>query len=275
MGVQTLECNAMGTVFIVAVAHMREAYARQAVAAAFEELQRLEALLSTYVENSDVSRVNAATANVPEIVNAETFDCLQLALSLEKRTGGAFNIAYGSRQPTAGPRAIRLMRRPCPVIVRSAGVRIDLGGIGKGFALDRMAAVFRQWEVTSALCWCKESTYLALDASPRGRGWRMRFGPAEGKVELSLEHRAVSGSGSQSKGRHIVDPADGHAVDSRRATWATARTAAEADALSTALMVMSHGDIRTMLSREPGVGAYVTTDDGQKWAVKRATEKKD
>jgi thiamine biosynthesis lipoprotein len=267
MGVQTLERHAMAAVFFVTVAHDCDRYARQAVAAAFDELERLESLLSRFVENSDVSRLNRLAPGAAEIVDADTFACLQLALGMERRTGGAFNIAYGSRQPTAGRKAIRLLSQPPRVLLASSDVRLDLGGIGKGFGLDRVAAVLRQWEIASALCWCQQSTYLAHGASPEGQGWTVRFGPGEELVELQLFGRSISGSGSRVKGPHIVDPADGRRVVSERAAWATARTAAEADAFSTALMVMSHAQVHAMLSREPAVGVYVTTDDGHRWAV--------
>jgi thiamine biosynthesis lipoprotein len=269
MSVQLLEHEAMGTVFYIKVASERDTYARQAVNAAFDELRRLDALLSVYVENSDVSRINRLPPVTETIVDVDTFGCLKIALQMEQITNGAFNVAYDSRPRTAGQRAIDLLPAPCRVRVRAEGVRLDLGGIGKGYALDRMAALLRDWEVTSTLCWSSESTFLATEPPPREPGWAVHFGPSAIKIETALKRRAISGSGNLVKGAHIVDPSSGRAVESRRMTWAAARTAAQADAFSTALMVMSRADIETLLKREPDVGIFVTSEDGLSWAVTR------
>jgi thiamine biosynthesis lipoprotein len=269
MSVQLLEHEAMGTVFFVKVASERDTYARQAAYAAFEELRRLEALLSCYVENSDVSRINRLAPATSTILDVDTFECLKIALQMEQRTKGAFNVAYDSRPRTAGQRAIELLTKPCRVRVRAEGVRLNLGGIGKGYALDRMAAVLLDWEVTSTLCWSSDSTFLAAGPPPREAGWAVRFGPTANKIETALMRRAISGSGNLVKGAHIVDPSSGRAVKSRRTTWAVARTAAQADAFSTALMVMSRSDIETLLKCEPELGIFVTSEDGLSWAIKR------
>ncbi len=269
MSVQLLEHEAMGTVFYVKVASNRDTYARQAVSAAFEELCRLEALLSRFVENSDVSRINRQSPMTSTIVDVDTLECLKLALQMERRTSGAFCVAYDSRPRTTGQRAIEILSAPCRVRVRADGVRLDLGGIGKGYALDRMAAVLLEWDVTTALCWSSNSTYLATGPPPLEAGWAVRFGPAAEKIKTTLTRRAISGSGNHVKGAHIVNPSSGRAVESRRATWATARTAAQADAFSTALMVMTRSEIEALLQRETDVGIFVTSEDGQSWAVTR------
>jgi thiamine biosynthesis lipoprotein len=270
MSVPTLEREAMGTSFRVSVVNDRDLYQRQAVAAAFDELVRVESMLSTYVHNSDISRINRLDPGTPEIIDIETYTCLQAALAMERRTDGAFNIAYDSTPPVQAAAAIDLLQHPCRVVVRSVGVHLDLGGIGKGYALDRMAAVLAAWEVTSAMCWCRESTFLALGPPPSQPGWKMKFGPSNDQFETELVRQAISGSGSGVKGPHIVNPRNGRPVESQRSTWATARTAAQADAFSTALMVMNRSQTRMLAEREPQVGIFVTSDDGQTWVAKRS-----
>ena len=101
----------------------------------------------------------------------DTFQCLRIALDLYEDTGGAFDIAYGSTRSPKTMKSIELGARGCTARVLAEGVQLDLGGIGKGFALDRMAALLREWDMESALLQASASTVLALGA-PRGEpGW--------------------------------------------------------------------------------------------------------
>ncbi len=272
MSIQTLQREAMGTIFSLRLSHERGSYARQAASAALEELDRLESLLSRYVENSDLSRINRSPVRASLIVAVETFECLQIALDMERRTGGAFNVAYGSQSPTSARQAIELWPAPCRVHVRAEGVRLDLGGIGKGFAIDHMATLLADWEISSAFLCSRASTFLATGSAPGDTGWKIRFGPEASMTEMPLLHRAISGSGNSVKGAHIFDPSDGRAVTTQRATWATSRRAAHADAVSTALMVMSPTEIEAFIERESDMGVFVTAEDGQSWRYSRPQE---
>jgi len=252
----TLVRHAMAATFKVTLVHAAAAYARQAGAAALAELDRIEARLSRYVEASDISRINVLARGQETVVQLDTFECLRIALDVQRETGGAFDVAYASRgDRPAGPR-FELNADTHAVRVRGDGVRLDLGGIGKGFALDRMAAILADWEIPAALLAASTSTLLAVGSPPGEEGWPIAFGPEKEPHRLHLKDRAFSGSGTAVKGAPIVDPRTGRPVTGRFRAWAGAPTAALADALSTACMVMTESEIRDYCRRHPEVEAH-------------------
>ncbi len=229
----------MATTFSVEVEHPEPRYARQAVAAAFAELDMLESQLSRFVEGSDVWRINRLRRGETAVVALDTFRCLEAALQVQRRTGGAFDVTYASARTSRPAQRLHLTPAGCRVGVLAEGVRIDLGGIGKGYSLDRMAALLREWDVTAARLAASTSTILALDSPPGEPGWTVTFGPAGQRRRLALRRAALSASGTGVKGRHVVDPRTHRPTRQHAHAWALAATATEADALSTALLVMT------------------------------------
>jgi len=256
----TFAHEAMTTTFHVTIAHSDVAYARQAAGAAFAELDRIERLLSRYREGSDVFRINRLAAGQSTRVHLDTFECLGIALDVWKATGGAFDIAYGSAGlRTGGPR-FELDAREHTVRVLTEGVRLDLGGMGKGFALDRMAEVLTEWDLGSALLCASTSTILALAAPSGEPGWQVTFGPDHDLRRVGLTHSAFSASGKSVQGDHIIDPRTGSRATQWHRCWSAAPTAVLADALSTAFMILSERDSRDYCRRHPGVSAWALRD---------------
>lgn len=273
--------EAMATTFEVIVVEKDEEYARQAAAAAFDEVDRIERELSRYIENSDISRVNCATAGEPVIVGLEAFACLKLGVELYHETHGLFDITIGSllrcwrddkgepRTPTddeisaalrlTGADRIQLYESEHAVVLSVGPMLIDLGGIGKGYAVDSMAQLLRDWSIDVALLHGGYSSVLALDAPPEMDGWPLTFThPGSGEIiaRLSLRNRAVSGSGVQ-KGGHIINPRTAKPVGARLAAWSSTPDAATGDALSTTFMMMSVDQIEAFCGKYPEVMAAV------------------
>ncbi len=143
--------------------------------------------------------------------------------------------------------------------VLKAGLSIDLGGFAKGYALDRMAAIIAEWGISCAMLHSGNSTVLASAAPAKENGWPLALRhPHSGKVikYISLTGSAISGSGLQ-KGAHIVNPHSGKPVDNKLAAWSTASTAALADALSTAFMIMTSTQIEKYIKHHPEVAACI------------------
>jgi len=281
-GMKRFSHEAMATTFEIIVVHEDERYARQAATAAFNEVDRLEGELSRFIENSDVSRINNLPARQPLRLGLDAFECLQLSARLYAETNGAFDITVGSllkcwrnedgtpRTPSAreldlarlhtGADLLQLDEAQHTVQLLASPVQIDLGGIGKGYAVDRVAELLREWSLDTALISGGYSSVLALDAPPGTEGWPVTLThPANRKQILArpcLRAGALSGSGLE-KGRHIIDPRTIQPVEGKRAAWSSAPDAATADALSTAFMIMSPDEIKDYCLRHPNTRAMV------------------
>jgi len=284
-GTQRFSHEAMATTFEVIILHDDAHYARQAARAAFDELDRLEAELSRLIENSDISRINNLAANQPLSISLDTFECLWLSAKICDETKGSFDITIGSlldcwlnddktmRTPSkeeltlarqhTGMHLLELDEAEHTVQLSTDGVQIDLGAIGKGCALDRMAKLLRDWSIDTALIHGGFSSVLALGAPAGTKGWPLTLSNPTNRDEtlarLSLHSRALSGSGLQ-QGCHIIDPRLAQPVNNKFAAWACAADAATADALSTAFMVMSPNELKQYCLRHPDTQAMVVLE---------------
>ena len=166
----------MNTVFEVFCAHDDPGYAGQAAQAGFELVDRLEQEMSRFIANSDIARINALGAGRATRVSPWTMECLDIAWRMHALTAGAFDISIGS-----GLERLEL-RDGFEVRAREEGARLDLGGIGKGYAVDRVAELLGEWEVPRALIHGGFSSVLALDPPPGRDGWPLTLtvpGPGE------------------------------------------------------------------------------------------------
>lgn len=260
-GVHRFAHAAMATVFEVHCAHPDPRYARQAAQAAFDLLDRLERELSRFVANSDVSRINALAAGETARVSPETMDCLGLARAMHAVTRQAFDVSIGT-----GLERLELFPDDFAVHAREAGAQLDLGGIGKGFAVDRMAETLAEWDVSQALVHGGMSSVMALEAPPERDGWPLTLSaPGDGTLlaRVSARRLALSASGTR-KGDHIRDPRTGLAVRDRAAwvalPWkpdAVRSPAAVAEALSTAFMLLPVDEIEELCREGDGVEAWL------------------
>lgn len=250
-----LRREVMATVFGVSVWRQEETYARQAAQEALDKAERIERRLSRFIPSSDVSQLNRLPAGDCRVVHPDTLECLELAERIRKLTDNAFDVAFRSQPLTPGGDWLQLIRRGCMVRVLANGLQLDLGGIGKGFALDRMAGVLRDWAIDVYRIEASTSSLLFGDPLPGKTGWPVTLETHPAVERLQLCRQAVSASGTAVRGSHIVDPRNGRAASRRRA-WAITRSAAQADALSTALLVMSDAEIEKLIARRADVEVY-------------------
>jgi thiamine biosynthesis lipoprotein len=235
--------NAMATVFEIFVIHDDEQYAEQAAQEAFRELDRLELELSRFIENSDISRVNNLRKNQSIRIGLDAFECLKKCAQITSKTLGAFDITTGS---FTRMNKLQLDESDLSVKLLANSIGLDLGGFGKGYAIDVIDKLFREWEIESVLIHGGKSSALAL-AKPQGeKGWPVTLSnPARSGQILShvyLKNRALSASGLE-KGHHIINPLTGKTIEDRLAAWALTSECATSDALSTAFMVMAPEEI--------------------------------
>ena len=191
-----------------------------------------------------------------------------------ERTGGE---APGDEAPSAAPAPTGmdlLALEPDGLYAArlGEGVAVDLGGIGKGYALDRMAEVLAEgWDVDAVLLDGGQSTVLAVGRPPGEDGWPVALRAPAGDEDvigrLRLADRALSGSATTAR-RHIIDPRTRRPAEGTVASWVLAPTAAEADSLSTAFVVMSPEEVERYC-REHDVSAMLAVGRRDDYAIVR------
>jgi thiamine biosynthesis lipoprotein len=265
--------EAMATVFEVYAVHPDARYAAQAAQAAFALVDRLERELSRFASNSDIARINHLAAGESVRVGPSALECLLIARHLFDLTGGAFDISIGTGLPT-----LDLDADDCVVRSTKDGVHVDLGGIGKGYAVDLVAELLEEWGIERALIHGGFSSVLALEAAADRDGWPLTLSnpavPSRVLARLSVRQTALGASGTR-KGDHIVDPRTGEPVRGRLAAWVALprpdRSGAEApvegrpriaagavtDALTTAFMLLGAGEIEALCESSPGLEAWI------------------
>ena len=265
--------EAMATVFEVHAAHPDPTYASQAAHAAFDLVDRLEAELSRFIPNSDIGRVNVLMPGAQTRVGVAAMECLVIARHLFELTGGAFDASIGTGLPS-----LELDVEASTVRATHPGVRIDLGGIGKGYAVDRVVELLEEWEIQVALAHGGFSSVIVLDPPPAQEGWPLTLSdpaaPSRVLARPCVRQTALAASGLR-KGDHIVDARTGEPVRGRRAAWVALprpqreRSAAAddrqprlapgavADALTTAFMLLSVTEIEALCDRSPGLEAWL------------------
>jgi thiamine biosynthesis lipoprotein len=253
--------KAMNGLFEIFIAHEDNVYSEQAAGMAFDELDRLEGELSKYIENSEVSRINALGVGKCLKISLDMLECLKVCNTLYGETAGAFDIAFGSSgRLEVGIGSIRVDAANLTLEVLDDGVVLDLGGFAKGYAIDKMKAVLEEWEIDSGLLHGGFSSVLAIGDCPGGKGWpvTMSSPASDGGLiaNLRLKGGALGASGLK-KGQHIIDPRSGKKLCGIKAAWAGAENASVADGLSTAFMIMSDDEIGNYCRKHSERGAVI------------------
>ncbi len=279
---------AMGTTFEIMIDGKDEIYGRQVSQAIFSEIDRIESLFSRFNSCSEIGQINHLKPGQSLKVGVETFECLKAASQIHSQTHGAFDVNIGSlvksHQDAGGhtkkqnPGQIQLRSNSSKsnggFIVQiqkeqseqtSAGVDLDLGAIGKGYALDKTVDILSDWSINPALIHGGTSTALAVGIPPNDHpnkeGWPVGIAGdwnfPHAPKEYLLMDRALSGSGTEVKGEHIFDPRTGLPAKGHKAAWVSHPSAAVADALSTAFMVMETEEVKKYCDSHPEVWALI------------------
>jgi len=298
--------EAMATRFEIVLHGPDPVALRAAGEAALAEVQRLEARLSLFRPDSEIARVNARAAREPVRVTPEVFALLERARQLSVETAGAFDITVGplmrcwkfwsARGHQPAPAALAAARQcvgmqqvecnPRDFTIRFArpGVMLDLGAIGKGYALEQAAGLLREAGVGSALLHGGTSTVYGLGHPPDAPGWKVAIdrpapdGRASSTTRLStvtlrdeaLSLSAVWGKWFQTEGRvfgHVMDPRTGRPTDAALLAAVATASATESDALATALLALGPAGVRQTARLRPNLRALVVARAGDDFQV--------
>lgn len=286
----------MGTlVFLTAVAS-DERLAHSAIERGFAEIRRLEQILSTWISGSELSRINAAAGQRAVKAGPETIELLEHSLDMARLTEGGFNVAIGpaveawnvsregriptrqeldAARPLMDLSAVHVDREAGTVYLARSGMRVDVGGIGKGYAADFAARVMQEAGAAAGV------VAISGDIKTFGRlpdGQRFLFGIQHPRKEdgitigqLELEDEAASTAGDYQRYfekdgiryHHILDPRTLRPARLAQSVTIVARTGVLADGLDTGIFVMGPEKGMALIERLPGVEGVIVDKDGR------------
>jgi len=283
----------MGTRIVVELWSEQPTAGEHAIDAVLAEMRHIDAAMSTYKPDSEVSRVNAEAARHPVKIGAELFGLLQTALEYSRITDGAFDITYASvgfmydfrarhhpddQQIAAALPAVNyhhlvLDRATRSVRFTQAGVRIDLGGIAKGYAVDRGIEILQRLDIRHALVSAGGDSRIIGDRF--GKPWIVGIRHPDRKDEviarIPLVDTAISTSGDYERYfdergvryHHIIDPRTGHSASAVRSATVLAPTATRTDGLSKTAFVLGAEAALRIYARLGDVEAILVRPDGK------------
>jgi thiamine biosynthesis lipoprotein len=286
----------MGTIFRIELYSPDDASAAKAADAAFARAEELEQIMSDFREDSELMRLTHEGASSPFPVSKDLYDVLAKSIRISELSHGAFDVTVGplvelwrkagktGRLPDASQlakakalvdyRNIELDAARRTAFLKRAGMKLDLGAIGKGYAADQMLVILQSRGIRQAMV--VAGGEVALGAPPPGKaGWRVAIdtpdtGTGNQPCILSLHDAAVSTSGDSKQfvevnGRHyshVIEPSTGMALDGMASTTVLAKDATTTDALGTALSIIPVTDGIRLAEALPGVAVYMVRQAG-------------
>jgi thiamine biosynthesis lipoprotein len=299
--------SAMGTEVSITAYTDDDAGAERAIAAAFDEIDRLEQMMTTWRATSEISQINANAGVAPVKVSDEVIEVLEMSARASKLSGGAFDVTFYAMHglwkfdedmerkiPPASEikkrialidyRQVKIDPQAKTVFLAKKGMAINLGGIAKGYAVDRATGVLRRMGFPDAIVQAGGDLFCA--GSKDGKPWsagirdpRGERGSVFAKMEL-IDH-AFSTAGDYERsfilnGRryhHIIDPKTGYPATRSRAVTIYAPTALLADALDDAVFILGWQKGFEMIEAIDDVGAVVVDDQGKVHVSKRVQDR--
>lgn len=285
----------MGTLVQITAVAPSEAQAQAAATAGFQEIRRLENMLSTWIPTSELSRVNAAAGQEPVAVSPDTLLIVQRSLDMARLTDGGFNIVVGpaiqawsvteqqrvptdaeldALRPLVDLAHLRLDEKTGTVFLTRTGMRVDVGGIGKGFAADQAVAALQRAGATAGV------VALSGDIKTFGRvpdGQPFTFGIQHPRrqgallARLNLQDEAISTAGDYERFferdgvryHHILDPKTLQPARGCQSVTIVATEGVMADGLDTGIFVMGPEAGMALIERLPGVEGVIVDSEGR------------
>ncbi len=292
----------MGNHFEFTVVSDDEAWAQSRIDEAVAEVQRIEALLTTFKEDSQTNQINQNAGIVPVKVDQEVFDLIERSIKISHLTQGAFDITYGSidkslwnfdvnikQLPDAGVakasvglinyQNVVLDRQNRTVFLKEPGMRIGFGGIGKGYAADQAKLLLQKAGVKSGIV-NAAGDLVTWGTQPDGNPWTVAIADPNRQVpyfsKLNISNTAIATSGNYEKfamidGKrysHTIDPKTGLPVTGIKSVSVICPSAELADALATPVTVMGVKVGLDLINQLKGVACLIIDDHDQLYTSK-------
>lgn len=283
----------MGTSIRVEVFHDDAAFAREGMWAVMAEMHRIDHLMSPFREDSELSLANREAADHAVKISRELFDLIKRSLDFSRLSDGAFDITFSSvgylydyrkgvkpsdeqisaALPGINYRNLILDPRESTIKFARQGVRIDLGGIAKGYAVDNAINLLRAMGFREALVTAGGDSRILGDK--HGRPWmtgiRDPRKAGESLVVIPLSNAAISTSGDYERYferdgvryHHIIDPKTGKSAGATRSATVIGPDATTTDALSTTLFILGWEKALKLVDSLPDIGAVIIDSAGQ------------
>jgi FAD:protein FMN transferase len=298
--------GAMGTEIVMSAWTADETKADRAFAAGYDEIRRIEILMTDWERKgepeSDVVRINKAAGKEAVRVSAETFEVIEKSLDMSRRSQGAFDITFAAmkglwkfdedldktlppaaeiarRRKLIGWRDVVIDPKARTVKLRRAGMRLGLGGIAKGYAVDRCAAVLRAEGLRDFMVQAGGDLYVAGSKGPAN--WMVgvrdpRGGPRDIIARMPIKDHAFSTAGDYERSfvlngkryHHIIDPATGYPANASREVTIFAPTAFLADALDDAVFILGPKKGLALVESFPDCSTMIVDAKNQVWTSK-------
>jgi len=308
----SLEDRAMGTHIVLAAfttPELDDVTLRPRLEKALAEIRRLEALMTTWRDDSEISRINAAAGKAPVVVGAETLAVIQKSLWMGERSEGVFDITFEAMHgvwkfdqdhdekiPAKAAvekarklidyRKIKVDSSKSSVMLEKAGMRMSLGGIAKGYAVDAAARVLEEERLPSYFVQAGGDLYVK-GRKPDGAPWRVGVRDPRGRdatdyfAMLEVEDHAFSTAGDYERSflkgdkryHHIIDPRTGYPATASRSVTIWAKDAFTADAIDDAVFILGAEKGLALVESIEDCGAVIVDAHNKVWISRRLKEK--
>ncbi len=286
--------NVMGTVARVEVSDHDADHAKTVMDAVQAEMQRIDSTMSPYVKTSELSRINRDAYVAPVMISKELFDLINTSIDFSERSNGAFDITFSSvgfyydyrhgikpdaqtiatNLPNINYHHLRMDPSVHSIRFQTSGTRIDLGGIAKGYAIDRCVAIIKAAGIRSAFVNAGGDSFVI--GSREGRPWFIAIKHPRDKnkelLSLPLADTAVSTSGDYERyfddkeGKryhHILNPKTGDSARESQSVTILANDSTTADALSTTVFILGAERGLALINGMQNVSAVIVDKNGK------------
>ncbi len=282
----------MGTVLRVELWHESREQAERAIETVIDEMYRIDNLMSPFKPGSELSKINSLASKRPVVISSEMFRLIQKSLHFSRLSNGAFDITFAgvgalydyrnkikpqqkqllNKLPAIDYRHIKLDPSDKTIFFNHSDVKIDLGGIAKGHAVDNAVTLLSARGITSAIVTAGGDSRIIGDK--QGRPWMVAIRNPRNKQEFAaaipIVDAAISTSGDyeryfESDGiryHHIINPRTGLSSDSIRSATVIGQDATTTDALSTSIFVLGPKQGMKLIESLPEIEAIIIDQAG-------------